>query len=57
MLLLVDWAFKASPADIPDWPRRRGGLKETAEHAFYDCEWVRSFWDYVREVIARIDPK
>ena len=33
------------------------GLEETAEHAFYDCDRVRPFWDHVREWMACIEPK
>ena len=33
------------------------GLEETAEHAFYYCERVRPFWDYVGEWTARIEPR
>ena len=28
-----------------------------ALHAFYNCEWIRSFWSHIREWTAHIDPK
>ena len=49
--------FRAGLADMPDCPRCRSGLEETAEHAFYYCERVRPFWDHVGEWTARIEPK
>ena len=42
---------------MPDCARRGSGLEETAEHAFYNCERVRPFWDHVEEWTARIEPK
>ena len=49
--------FRVGLADMPDCPRCSSGLEETAEHAFYYCERVRPFWDYVGEWMARIEPK
>ena len=42
---------------MPDCPRYKSSLKETAEHAFYNCERVRQFWNHVREGTACIEPK
>ena len=41
----------------PDCPRCGSGLEEMAEHAFYNCERVRPFWDHVGEWTASIEPK
>ena len=43
-------------ADMPDCPRWNSGLEETVEHAFYNCERVRLFWNQVGEWTARIEP-
>ena len=43
--------------DMPDCPCCSRGLVETAFHAFYYCERVRSFWSHVEEWTARISPK
>ena len=56
-LPLLGLNYKAGLADMPDCPRCSSGLEETAEHAFYYCERVRSFWDHVGEWTARIEPK
>ena len=56
-LPLLGLNFKAGLADMPDCARCGSGLEETAEHAFYYCEWVRPFWDHVGEWTARIEPK
>ena len=56
-LPLVGLNYKAGLADMPDCARCSSGLEETAEHAFYYCERVRSFWDHVGEWTARIEPK
>ena len=42
---------------MPDYACCGSGMKETAGHAFYYCERVRSFWDHVEEWTARIEPK
>lgn len=36
--------------------RRDIGLEETASHDFYNCPHVRSSWDYVGSLMARIAP-
>ena len=36
---------------------RHARLEETAEHAFYNCERVRPFWDHIGEWTARIETK
>ena len=41
--------FKAGLADMADCACCGSGLEETAEHAFYYCERVRSFWDHLGE--------
>ena len=56
-LPLLGLNYKAGLADMSDCPRCSSGLEETAEHAFYYCERVRSFWDHVGEWTARIEPK
>ena len=56
-LPLCDLNFKSGLADMPDCPRCISGLEDTAEHAFYNCERVRPFWDHVGEWTARIEPK
>ena len=56
-LALNDWAYRACLADMPDCPRCDSGLNETALHAFYYCEWVRSIWNHVEEWTARISPR
>ena len=48
-LPLVDWAFKAGLADMPDGLRCGSGFEETALHAFYYCEQVRTFWSHFGE--------
>ena len=56
-LPLLDLDFRASLAYMPDCARCVSGLEETAEHAFYYCERVRSFCDHVGEWTAHIEPK
>ena len=56
-LPLLGLNYKVGLADMPDCPRCASGLEETAEHAFYYCEWVRPFWDHVGEWTAHIEPK
>ena len=56
-LALNDWAYRACISVKPDCPRCGSGLEETAWHAFYYCERVRSFWSHVAGWIARISPK
>ena len=56
-LLLRSLNFRAGMADKPDCPHCSNGLEETAEHAFYNCERVRPFWDHVSEWTAHIEPK
>ncbi len=34
-LLINDWAFRVSVADMPDYPSCNSGLEEMALHAFY----------------------
>ena len=55
--LLLDLDFRAGLADMPDCGRCGSDSEETAEHAFYYCGRVRSFWDHVGEWTARIEPK
>ena len=57
MLPLVDWAFKAVLAGMPDGLRCVSGLEEMALHAFYYCERVSPFWNHVREWTVHIDTK
>ena len=56
-LPLLSLNFSAGLADMPDCARCGSSLEETAEHAFYNCERVRPFWDHVEEWKARIEPK
>ena len=42
---------------MPNCTSCGSGLEETAEHTFYYCEFVRSFWDHVGEWTACIKPK
>ena len=56
-LALIDWAYRACLADMPDCLRCGSGLEETALHAFYYCERVRPFWSHVEEWTARISPR
>ena len=56
-LALRDWVYRACLADMSDCPRCSSGLEETALHAFYYCERVRSFWSHVVEWTARIRPR
>ena len=49
--------YRAGLVDMPDCARCGGGLEETAEHAFYYCERVRPFWDYVGQWMACIEHK
>ena len=49
--------YKVGLADMLDCARCSSGLEETAEHAFYYCEWVRPFWDHIGEWTACIEPK
>ena len=54
-LPLTDRAFKSGFAYVSDFLRCASGQEETALHAFYYCEWVRSFWSHVGEWTAHID--
>ena len=56
-LHLLGLKFRAGLEDMPDCARCGSGSEETGEHAFYFCEWVRSFWDHVGERMDRIEPK
>ena len=56
-LPLLGTNFRAGLADMPDCARCGSGLEETADHAFYNCERLRPFWDHVGEWTARIEPK
>lgn len=56
-LLLNDVDFKAILEDMSDCQRCEHGLKETSEHTFFYCPLVRSFWDQVGELTARIEPE
>ena len=56
-LALNDWAYRACLADMPDCPRCGSDQVETALHAFFYCERVRSFWSYIEESTARISPR
>ena len=38
-------------------PCRGREIKEMEKYAFYYCRGIRLFWDHVREVTARINPK
>ena len=42
---------------MSDCPRCSSGVEETALHAFYYCERVRSFWSHVEDWTARISPQ
>ena len=56
-LPLLGLNFRAGLADMLDCARCGSGLEETAEHAFYNGERVRPFWDHVGEWTALIEPK
>ena len=56
-LPLLDLNFRVGLADMPKCAGCFSGLGETAEHAFYNCEWVRPFWDHAVEWTAHIKPK
>jgi len=55
-LPLASVQYKANCADFPSCHRCSSDLEETAEHAFFHCDKVRPFWEYVNEVTARIAP-
>ena len=56
-LPLLGLNYRADQTDMPDCACCGSGLEETAEHAFYSCERVRTFWDHIGELTARIDSK
>ena len=57
VLPLLSLNYKVGLADMSNCPCCGSGSGETAEHAFYYCEQVCSFWNYIREWTAHIEPK
>ena len=56
-LPLLGLNFKASLADMPDYPRCDSGLEEMTKYAFCYSERVLPLWDHVGERMTRIEPR
>lgn len=49
--------YKMNRAELPYCTRCNSETDETTVHAFVHCEKLRPLWDYVHEVIMRMEPR